>query len=41
MGGSSETDGKGVWESVKEMASAAGTKVAEAEAEVWKRINKS
>lgn len=41
VGGSSETGGNGVWESVKEMATAAGTKVAEAEAEVWKRINKS
>ncbi|TLS31392.1 hypothetical protein PpBr36_03607 [Pyricularia pennisetigena] len=42
LGGTSHDDqGEGVWDSAKKYMAAAGTKLSEAESEVWKRINKN
>ncbi|TLD05001.1 uncharacterized protein PgNI_09519 [Pyricularia grisea] len=42
LGGTSHDDqGEGVWDSAKKYMAVAGTKLSEAESEVWKRINKS
>ncbi|TLD30762.1 hypothetical protein PspLS_02093 [Pyricularia sp. CBS 133598] len=42
LGGTSHDDqGEGVWDSAKKYMAVAGTKLSEAESEVWKRINNS
>lgn len=39
-GGGDGADGEGIWSSAKKMVATAGEKLADAETEVWKRINK-
>lgn len=39
-GGGDGADGEGIWSSAKKLAATAGEKLAGAEAEVWKRVNK-
>ena len=39
-GSGDAADGEGVWSSAKKLVATAGEKLAGAEAEVWKRVNK-